>query len=684
MSIGYSALNKNLNISGDLTYRPKGDIRITNVTQATLTGATLQYADFSKNEINFAYESTTTSATIALTVEVTNYTDTEMGILKIENLPATATITGYTLKNKLTNANGPLTAGKSTTFTITLKPTAAETKTLILKFDFEPFYKVAYEGFSSISGYKTEVLKGDNFSQNVGTSTQICSVTMNGSAISNYTFSNGVIEIKNVTGNIIISAYFPVIETPTTPNPPELNGDMIPVYYDNGWKKANTSNPNNSWYDYANQKWANAVTVTASTRTTYKNANVGTLIPMDAINTMWVWIPRYSYTIKSEDGSNYYGKKSSCTIPTQTLPGEIDVKFIAKTTESETGSAQYTGDKASGWRTNEAFDFPETNGNGNNIPTKRGGIWVGKFETTGSLEKEGQACVNTSCNTNNVTIKPGINSMRDQTASSFFYMSRSMQLHNSSTYGFVANSGDLHMMKNDEWGAVAYLSQSRYGKYGNSDYTGANKEVYINNDETFVTGHSGGSPDAESSATIYEYNDMTNLGQGKGQVGPGASTTGNIYGIYDMSGGALEFVMGVIEYDAQGVNNHNGQIVSASSGFKGLDDNGNAEGSIDLPNSKYYNKYKTANPEAHDWTSAKSESACNGKVCYGHALSETVSSEGDGWYDDYVYMIYHRFPWIKRGGFYIYSTGAGMFTIYSASGADLVFKGSSCRLVFTP
>ena len=38
------------------------------------------------------------------------------------------------------------------------------------------------------------------------------------------------------------------------------------------------------------------------------------------------------------------------------------------------------------------------------------------------------------------------------------------------------------MMKNIEWGAVAYLSQSIYGKYGNISYTGANKEVYKNDE----------------------------------------------------------------------------------------------------------------------------------------------------------------------------------------------------------
>ena len=30
---------------------------------------------------------------------------------------------------------------------------------------------------------------------------------------------------------------------------------------------------------------------------------------MNDIETMWVWIPRYSYSIASEDGTNYYGRK---------------------------------------------------------------------------------------------------------------------------------------------------------------------------------------------------------------------------------------------------------------------------------------------------------------------------------------------------------------------------------------
>ena len=36
------------------------------------------------------------------------------------------------------------------------------------------------------------------------------------------------------------------------------------------------------------------------------------------------------------------------------------------------------------------------------------------------------------------------------------------------------------MSKNSEWGAVAYLSKSIYGKQGNLNYIGSNKEIYQN------------------------------------------------------------------------------------------------------------------------------------------------------------------------------------------------------------
>ena len=61
-----------------------------------------------------------------------------------------------------------------------------------------------------------------------------------------------------------------------------------------------------------------AVTVTNTNRDTYLNAELGTEIKMSDINTMWVWIPRYTYTylntntpqsinIKFEEGTNSSG-----------------------------------------------------------------------------------------------------------------------------------------------------------------------------------------------------------------------------------------------------------------------------------------------------------------------------------------------------------------------------------------
>jgi len=75
---------------------------------------------------------------------------------------------------------------------------------------------------------------------------------------------------------------------------------MIPVTYDSEnstWLKADSTNSGDSWYNYDNKIWANAVTVKEENRDTYVKATPGTPISMDDINTMWVWIPRFNATI---------------------------------------------------------------------------------------------------------------------------------------------------------------------------------------------------------------------------------------------------------------------------------------------------------------------------------------------------------------------------------------------------
>ena len=203
-SIGYSVLNRELNITGELNYRPVGDVRITNLSATNLNGAMINYADFSKNEIKLGY-TTTSPVDVTYKVEVTNYLDVPMGILKIENLPNNAVIGGYTLGTKLSNSDNFLKLGEAKTFTITFKSIAG-INSYLLKFDFEPVYKITYDGFSTTNGFKTEILKGDDYLQNFGSSPpKALYINMGGSRVIDYTYSGGTLSFKSINGDITIT-----------------------------------------------------------------------------------------------------------------------------------------------------------------------------------------------------------------------------------------------------------------------------------------------------------------------------------------------------------------------------------------------------------------------------------------------------------------------------------------------
>ena len=400
------------------------------------------------------------------------------------------------------------------------------------------------------------------------------------------------------------------------PNAPVLASNMIPDYYDETpetWKKADLANPNNTykWYDYNNGMWANAVTVTSSSRSKYLNASIGTSISMNDITTMWVWIPRFNAVTPS----NYNGG-------TQAKPNAIDVTFVK---QNETAI--------------DAFTFG----------TKQlSGFWYGKFETShttlassASDENENNlGCTNERCsNANGIIIKPNVTSLRYNNISKFFFASKSMEQPNNS-FGFINSEVDTHMSKNNEWGAVAYLTQSIYGRCISSTSC---TEVGINN-SSYKTGY--GAP-AGSNTTVTNGTYNTSLGKD-------ASTTGTIYGIYDMSGGAYEYVMGVLA-DTNG-NPRSGYNSSYNSGFTGMLNDGTTYTGVSFPDTKYYNLY-------------------TGSSYTGHALTETKN-----WYGDYANFVSSSNPWFIRGG--NYNTGAltGVFFFNGDSGDSTV--GSS-RLVIS-
>ena len=391
-------------------------------------------------------------------------------------------------------------------------------------------------------------------------------------------------------------------------NAPVLASNMIPVYYDETnsvWKKANTNNidKNNPWYSYNSSgeykgMWANAVTVKDTNRQTYLNATPGTIIPMDDINTMWVWIPRFKVNttdftlIRGKDSGYCYESGEGPTTNTKEEceklgsgifwvshyknPGAIDITFVKSNKKAI-----------------DSFTFGDK---------ELSGFWFAKFATSHSTLSSSTidnnlGCTNETCsNANGIIIKPNVTSLRYNNISNFFYASRSME-QTENSFGFVSSEVDTHMSKNNEWGVVAYLTHSIYGRCNNSTNC-----VNV----------------SRSSNEVY------NTTSGKD-----TSTTGTIYGVYNMNDGKKEYVMGV------------------------LADNIGDSGFSSLPDSKYYNLYSGNYYE---------ESAQIGSKYIGHALKET-----DSWYGERIGFMHdaplsNMYPWVLR------NWELGMFNVWHTTG----------------
>ena len=175
------------------------------------------------------------------------------------------------------------------------------------------------------------------------------------------------------------------------------------------------------------------------------------------------------------------------------------------------------------------------------------------------------------------------------------------------------------MLKNIEWGAIAYLTTSIYGQ-------GLN-EVRINNSSTFITGCAATRENGTS------YNGCENAYNKS--IGYLASTTGNISGIYDMSGGSSEYVMGVLEDNL----NSNTPLISLS-------------GFTIFPEYKYYDIYRYGTNEK-DYTRY-------------HLGDSTIETKG--WNHDYASFVYDNKSWFVRGLGCNYTTSAGIFAFNNLYG----------------
>ena len=403
------------------------------------------------------------------------------------------------------------------------------------------------------------------------------------------------------------------------------------------------------------------------------------------------------------DNTNILAKdyRTGCAAPGNTN-GQNSTTISRLYTDANTTANNTT------WATHPAFTFGSTELNG---------LWIGKFETTGAVTSP--------------TIKPNQHANVDEDIGEFYTMARSIGV---GTYdpannggnaipGIAQNSHNLstatsHMLKNSEWGAITYLASSRYGASTNnvsinSAWPSKSADADTSSpSSSYAYGITGCGPNNINRSTTTYRSVTTSTGETVdlpalssshiedplacgdvdhsyvGNIGQLASTTNNVYGIYDMSGGAYEYVMG-------NLTGYDDQSESSSTSFT---ENPIKPPYVDLYKESPYGNFtgglsgSTNNPVA--WSNASSENRWNNDICTwgtcgGHALHETkqyqsVSSIHQSWGDDFSYFVYKGARWFQRSGYAYNGSSTGLFLLTTANGADISYTGFRSVLLAAP
>ena len=369
-------------------------------------------------------------------------------------------------------------------------------------------------------------------------------------------------------------------------NAPQLGNDMELVRYDEG-KQDWVVDKSKSTYSYEAQ------TGTTENGGTSQWANAR--LTIDGVDSYFVWIPRYAYKINDTDKT-------------------IDVKFIKNMgTEAVDGTVcKYADDPtlntATDYIIHPAFTTNADLGGG--WDTELAGLWIAKYEAS---QSDAGTTADDVGSSGIIQVKPNVTSWRSVTIGDIYTKA-------------LNYSQDLksHMLKNSEWGAVAYLTHSKYGRNGT--------EVTINNNSNYITGNAGDTIDASSSTNINAYNT---------EKGVLASSTGNVYGIYDLSGGAWEYVTGYYK-----------------------------DGDFSLANTTFTDGTNSEYSTAYSGTSVDTD------YKQGDATKET-----EGWNGDSARFVDSQVPFFGRGGHYSYGTDAGVFHFSRGNGSS--GSGDGFRICFT-
>ena len=308
---------------------------------------------------------------------------------------------------------------------------------------------------------------------------------------SDFTMTYGVIEIKWLQG--------------TTNNVSEVPNEPVTKRISNGTMELVR-------FDEESQEWVSGVEYSYEKGTGIEDNNqskwANAKVTIDGVESYFVWIPRYAYRIvyfKDEPSKNEY-KTGAITeeeaIAQGKLVGYSDSRGIVtadgKRVDSVTSESNTTHTMVSEdyFMTHPAFlDGTDTGFENGEWEEELEGIWIGKYESA----RKNATSTNEHGGSPIIKIQPGVVSWKNTTIGSMY------------TYSLnYSKELKSHMLKNSEWGVVAYLTESTYGRNGTE----------IEHSGTMVTG--GGAEKA--------YIENTNQ-----------SSTGNVYGIYDLRGGGYEY-----------------------------------------------------------------------------------------------------------------------------------------------
>ena len=218
-------------------------------------------------------------------------------------------------------------------------------------------------------------------------------------------------------------------------------------------------------------------------------------------------------------------------------------------------------------------------------------------------------------------------------------------------YNYALNystSMQSHLIKNSEWGAVSYLAYSAYGRNGTEV-----KPNLASNQITGAGSTSNGATYASTSLDTFEgrYGYKTTAGME-------ASTTKNIYGVYDMVGGSNEFVSSY-------VNNSNSNLSANGSAL---------QNTSTIYFSQSYNRGDTDDSSAN-------YTANRGVL--GDGIYEISTAHNRMMGKSTCTYPYTNTPFFSRGGAYSTNYASlGIFNVLGVNGAASTTNGF--RIILTP